>query len=319
MSNSPGPCLLSDYHSTRLAVLNACEGARSGVSDPFAGVAQSLIQQGLPAVVAMQFMISDEAALIFAREFYGAIEDGYPIEAALADARGAIRDEGNPTEWGTPVLYSRAPDGYLFDLATRLAATTAAGQSNTAGSRPSEWDAQVIASEWGVVSRASHSDTRVAPKAGPILPFYLVCEESASMAGEPIKAINDSLPEVHSEIGSNPALADHTRFCLIGYSDEAHVLQPLIDLSSVASLPGLRASGGVSYAPAFDLLYETINQDVEMLLSQGRLVYRPAVFFLTGSQPDDDWTASLRRLTDPRWRLHPNILAFGFGNARKRI
>ena len=33
--------LLSEYDTTRLAVLNACEGARSGPSDPFAGMAQS--------------------------------------------------------------------------------------------------------------------------------------------------------------------------------------------------------------------------------------------------------------------------------------
>ena len=80
--------LLTEYDQARLAVLNACEGARSDASDPFAGVAQSLIQQGLPAVVAMQFEITDDAAIIFAREFYGAIADGYPLEAALAEARG---------------------------------------------------------------------------------------------------------------------------------------------------------------------------------------------------------------------------------------
>jgi len=108
--------LLNEYDQMRLAVLNACEGARNGASDPFAGIAQSLIQQGLPAVVAMQFEITDQAAIIFARELYAAIADSYPLEAALAEARGAIRDEGNLIEWGTPVLYSRAPDGRLFDL-----------------------------------------------------------------------------------------------------------------------------------------------------------------------------------------------------------
>jgi len=111
--------LLSEYDTIRLAVLNACEGARSGASDPFSGMAQSLIQQGLPAVVAMQFEITDDAAIVFAHELYGAIADGYPLEAALAEARGAIRDEGNLTEWGTPVLYSRAPDGHLFRPTTQ--------------------------------------------------------------------------------------------------------------------------------------------------------------------------------------------------------
>ena len=111
--------LLNEHDLTRLAVLNACEGARSDATDPFAGTAQSLIQQGLPAVVAMQFEITDVAAITFARELYGAIADGYPLDAALAEARGAIRDQGNPTEWATPVLYSRAPDGRLFDLPPR--------------------------------------------------------------------------------------------------------------------------------------------------------------------------------------------------------
>jgi hypothetical protein len=117
--------LLNDHDPMRLAVLNACEGARSDATDPFAGVAQSLIQQGLPAVVAMQFEITDDAAIIFAQELYGAVADGYPLDATMAEARRAIRNDGNSTEWGTPVLYSRAPDGRLFDLTARPPAISA--------------------------------------------------------------------------------------------------------------------------------------------------------------------------------------------------
>ena len=138
--------LLTEYDQTRLAVLNACEGARSDATDPFAGVAQSLIQQGLPAVVAMQFEITDDAAIIFAREFYGAIADSYPLEAALAEARGAIRDEGNLTEWGTPVLYSRAPDGRLFDL-TRPAREEADRQAREEADRQAREEADRPARE----------------------------------------------------------------------------------------------------------------------------------------------------------------------------
>src|SRR6185437_7322350 len=108
--------LLHDHRSLRLAVLNACEGARTDVADPFAGVAQTLVQQGLAAVIAMQFEVSDMAAITLANEFYGALADGYPIEAAMAEARKAIFNAGNDTEWATPVLYLRATDGRLFDL-----------------------------------------------------------------------------------------------------------------------------------------------------------------------------------------------------------
>jgi uncharacterized protein YraI len=109
--------MLHDERTLRLAILNACEGARTSASDPFAGTAQSLVQQGIPAVIAMQFEITDEAAITLAHEFYGALADGYPVDAALAEARKAIFAQGNDVEWGTPVLYLRTPDGRIFDVA----------------------------------------------------------------------------------------------------------------------------------------------------------------------------------------------------------
>ena len=108
--------LLHDQKSLRLAILNACEGARTARSDPFSGVAHSLVQKGIPAVIAMQFEISDEAAIVLAHEFYGAVADGYPVDASLAEARKAVFAQSNDIEWGTPVLYMRSPDGRIFGL-----------------------------------------------------------------------------------------------------------------------------------------------------------------------------------------------------------
>jgi LysM repeat protein len=110
--------LLQPHRTLSLAVLNACEGARASRTDPFAGVAQSLVRQGVPAVIGMQFEVTDEAAIVFAHELYAAIADGYPIDAALAEARRAVFVKGSPkdVEWGTPVLYMRAEDGRIFDV-----------------------------------------------------------------------------------------------------------------------------------------------------------------------------------------------------------
>lgn len=108
--------ILHDHGSLRLVVLNACEGARSARTDPFAGVAQTLVQQGIPGVIAMQFEISDRAANLFGGGFYQALALGYPVDAALAEVRKTIFANDNAAEWGTPVLYMRAPDGKLFDV-----------------------------------------------------------------------------------------------------------------------------------------------------------------------------------------------------------
>src|SRR4051794_6785169 len=108
--------ILQDHHSLRLVVLNACEGARNSQTDPFAGVAASLVRRGIPAVVAMQFEISDDAALTFAAYFYEALAQGDPVDGAVAHARLGIFASGNDVEWGTPVLFLRSTDGRAFEL-----------------------------------------------------------------------------------------------------------------------------------------------------------------------------------------------------------
>jgi hypothetical protein len=109
--------LMADELSLQLAVLNACEGARTGSQDPFAGVAASLVKSEIPSVIAMQFEITDDAAILFAGGFYSALARGAPVDAALAAARKAIWANYNDIEWGTPVLFMRVPDGRIFDVA----------------------------------------------------------------------------------------------------------------------------------------------------------------------------------------------------------
>jgi hypothetical protein len=146
--------LLHDHHTLRLAVLNACEGGRTAQNDPFAGVAQGLVRQGLPAVIAMQFAISDAAAATFSHEFYAALADGYPADAALQEARKAIYAQGDNLEWGTPVLYSRTPDACLFDIQGAGAAGRRPASPGAAQRATPKFPAQRPTWFWGVVAAA---------------------------------------------------------------------------------------------------------------------------------------------------------------------
>jgi len=102
--------------SLRLAVLNACESARTDPRDTFAGIAPRLVQAGLPAVVAMQTALSDDAALHFTRAFYAAVADGWPVDAAVTAGRQAIfAHAAERPDWTVPVLYLSAPDGVLWE------------------------------------------------------------------------------------------------------------------------------------------------------------------------------------------------------------
>ena len=107
--------LLQDHPSLRLAVLNACNGARASREDTFAGTAQVLVQHGVPAVIAMQSEVMDETACGFAEKFYRGLAAGLPVDACVGEVRRALAAERNP-EWGTPALYLRATDARLFAL-----------------------------------------------------------------------------------------------------------------------------------------------------------------------------------------------------------
>jgi hypothetical protein len=107
---------LRDHQSLKLVILNACEGARSSRTDPFAGTAQTLIHAGLPAVIAMQFEVTDNAAIMFSSELYTSIALGDSVDRSVSEARKAIYLDGNELEWATPVLYLRSPDSRIFAL-----------------------------------------------------------------------------------------------------------------------------------------------------------------------------------------------------------
>jgi pSer/pThr/pTyr-binding forkhead associated (FHA) protein len=125
--------VLQDFSSLRLAVLNACDGARTARTDPFAGVAGSLVQRDIPAVVAMQFEISDEAAVVFASAFYQRLAAGSAVDSSVAAARLAMfAERGDQIEWGTPVLFMRVRDGQIFDFAGEPRMAAPGGNSSDA-------------------------------------------------------------------------------------------------------------------------------------------------------------------------------------------
>jgi len=98
-----------------LVVLNSCHGAKLAAVNPFGGVAHSLLQQGIPAVVAMQTLVSDIAAVTFAREFYTDLAQHGSVDHAMTEARRAILVESD-VEWGIPVLHMRSDDDRIFQI-----------------------------------------------------------------------------------------------------------------------------------------------------------------------------------------------------------
>jgi hypothetical protein len=116
----------------RLIVLDACNSARL-MLDPYRSIAPALIRAQIPAVVAMQFTVPQEATRAFAGEFYRSLAEGFPIDACVTEGRKAIIGTTGlrKPDWGIPVIYTRAPDGKLFERPAAPSATASATPANS--------------------------------------------------------------------------------------------------------------------------------------------------------------------------------------------
>lgn|GEM_PF-1965025 len=102
----------------RLVVLNSCASAEMSRADLFSGTAASLVRSGINAVAAMQFAISDTAAIAFAHGFYAAVANGRAVDEAARVGRISVMASPDGTlEWVTPALYVRGGSTQLFTLA----------------------------------------------------------------------------------------------------------------------------------------------------------------------------------------------------------
>jgi tetratricopeptide (TPR) repeat protein len=114
-------------NSLQLAVISGCQTARTLHVTGFRDLARGLARRKIPAVIAMQFSISDRAGLAFAEAFYPRIALGQPLEEVLSIVRRLqLRSED-------PYLQADALAPVLISANGECLKTTEAEQStNTA-------------------------------------------------------------------------------------------------------------------------------------------------------------------------------------------
>jgi hypothetical protein len=95
----------------KLAVFNSCWGAQPAAIErqamPHSSLAEVLIRQGLPAVLAMRDEIAPSESHTFIQAFAGALRSRKPIDEAVAEARQKLLTtyRFNQPAWTLPILY----------------------------------------------------------------------------------------------------------------------------------------------------------------------------------------------------------------------
>lgn len=93
-------------HHLFLTVLNNCDSALSVPHSLLAGLAQALVNDGMPMVLGMQSQVSLETVYTVMPVFYRALLSGQTIDQALNSARQALYNNYySDVDWAVPVLY----------------------------------------------------------------------------------------------------------------------------------------------------------------------------------------------------------------------
>lgn len=120
----------------RVAVFGTCESAQRDGTSQWAGIAPTLIAEGVPVVVAMQYEVLDKHAIAFSEAFYVALAAGLSVDEAVSSGRLSMLGQETSTQrtivpagrtdadysdqspanvqWGVPAFYMRSADSIVF-------------------------------------------------------------------------------------------------------------------------------------------------------------------------------------------------------------
>lgn len=118
--DSESLCKLLRGRDLRLVVLSACETSQGNFDDDFAVIAEALVQEGIPAVVANQMPVSNKSIAPFVGALYEQLLISGDIDLAMSEGRIALDLElGTPDfaaiEWGIPTLYRHCSASKLYE------------------------------------------------------------------------------------------------------------------------------------------------------------------------------------------------------------
>lgn len=142
-------------------------------------------------------------------------------------------------------------------------------------------------------------------------PVYLLLDCSGSMQGAPIIAVNEGLELLYKLLMQDAVAKESVWISLIRFASTASQDQ----LTAIDQFvpPTLTASGSTAMGGAFQLLADSIKNDLTPRAGNQRGDYRPLVYLLTDGAPTDNWQGPVQQLKALSGSQRPTIVALGCG------
>jgi len=157
--------------------------------------------------------------------------------------------------------------------------------------------------------------TSSVPQLLKALPLYLVVEMTEKTQATTLIEI-----EKLKNALENSEASDKIWLSVIAFAARAEVLVPLSNDLRVVSLSKTSLRGEANFGETFQIIRQTINEDIAKLKSDGYGIFRPIVLFISEGKPQDqDWQLDHASLVEKSNPYRPHIISFGIGSADPKV
>ncbi|TVR39272.1 MAG: VWA domain-containing protein [Planctomycetota bacterium] len=138
----------------------------------------------------------------------------------------------------------------------------------------------------------------------------IVLDVSASMAGEPLAALQDGLALLLDEIRNDPLARQRCEIAIITFGGSVKVVQDFATCDNI-DLPRLSAQGNTPMGAGIAAGLDALTERRRILRQNGIERYRPWLFLITDGMATDDIAQSARRLREAA--EDGRLVCFGVG------
>lgn len=143
------------------------------------------------------------------------------------------------------------------------------------------------------------------------LPIFLVIDVSESMIGTPLRAMQEGIYRLISELRKDPHALETVHLSVIAFAGVAKTLAPLVELFAFYP-PRLPIGAGTSIGAALEHLMNEIDRQVVKNSAEKKGDWKPVVYLMSDGRATDNPSAAIAR-----WQKHyahqATLISIGIG------
>lgn len=142
------------------------------------------------------------------------------------------------------------------------------------------------------------------------LPVYLLIDVSYSMSGEPLKAVQNGVEKLISELRKNPHALETAYLSVLTFASDVKVDVELTELPMFQT-PKFETRGTTALGKGLKELGSRITKEVKKSTTEQKGDWKPLVFIMTDGAPTDNWKDGLTEFQKTKTGI---IVACAAGN-----